>query len=142
MHRLATAIFLGSMAVAVAGSNRIEFSRESRKILAPDRGEVLLHQCSRRTPQGVTAYWQPSTIDIDTLEQKLLLYLSESKEPPAGEYAGTYVGIFTQSKKLIYASYSPPSIPAKVCDGGPAFWGVVFDPLTNKFSDLEFNGVA
>jgi hypothetical protein len=43
MHRLATAIFLGSMAVAVAGSNRIEFSRENRKILAPDRGEFLLH---------------------------------------------------------------------------------------------------
>jgi hypothetical protein len=139
---LTTAVLLASIAVPVASSSGIRFARESRRILAPGHGEFLLSQCSRNTPHGVTSYWLPTSVDIDTLEQRLLLYLSKSENPPDGEYAGTYVGILTNGKKLIYANFSPRSGPDMVCDGGPRFWGVVFDPLTNKFSDLEFNGVA
>ena len=29
-----------------------------------------------------------------------------------------------------------------VCDGGAGFWGVLFDPATGKFSDLETNGIG
>jgi hypothetical protein len=32
------------------------------------------------------------------------------------------------------------STPVVVCDGGPAFWGVVFDPESNAFLDLRVNG--
>ena len=156
-RRFTAAVLLGSMAVAAASSDGISFSRESRRILAPDHGEYLLGQCSRNTPQRITSFWQPSSADIDTLEQRLLLYLSKSesnrengfpalgsgtRKPPDGEYAGTYVGILTHGKRLIYANFSPRSGPDMVCDGGPRFWGIVFDPLSNEFSDLEFNGAA
>jgi hypothetical protein len=141
-RRLTAAVFLASMAVAVAGSIDIEFARESRRILVPGHGEYVLDQCSRNTPKGITSYWQPSSTDIDTLEQKLLFDLSESKKPPNGRYTGTYLGIHTDGKKLIYANYSPAGGPEMVCDGGPRFWGVVFNPRTSEFSDLEFNGFA
>jgi len=29
-----------------------------------------------------------------------------------------------------------------ICDGGEAFWGVVFNPVENIFYDLQFNGIA
>jgi hypothetical protein len=29
-----------------------------------------------------------------------------------------------------------------VCDGGPAFFGVEYDPATKRFSHFEFNGIA
>jgi len=28
------------------------------------------------------------------------------------------------------------------CDGGPSFWGALYDPDTGSFSELEANGVA
>ena len=28
----------------------------------------------------------------------------------------------------------------RVCDGGAQFWGAVFDPASNTFSELQFNG--
>jgi hypothetical protein len=141
-RRFTAAVFLASMAVAVAGPMDIEFARESRWILVPGHSEYILDQCSRNTPKGITSYWQPSSTDIDTLEQKLLFYLSESKKPPNRRYTGIYVGILTHGNKLIYANYSPAGGPEMVCDGGPEFWGVVFNPRTSEFSDLEFNGFA
>ncbi len=29
-----------------------------------------------------------------------------------------------------------------VCDGGPSFFGVEYDPETKAFSHFEFNGIA
>jgi hypothetical protein len=29
-----------------------------------------------------------------------------------------------------------------ICDGGSAFWGVVFDPADNSFHDFDSNGIA
>jgi hypothetical protein len=141
-RRFIAVVFLASMTAAVASSIDIEFARDRRKILVPGHGEYLLDQCSRNTPKGITAYWLPTSADIDTLEQKLLLHLTDSKKPRNARYTGTYLGILANGKRLIYANYSPAGGPEMVCDGGPDFWGVVFDPRTGEFSDLEFNGFA
>jgi hypothetical protein len=66
-----------------------------------------------------------------------------------------YLGITLHGKKLIYLNSFPKSIltdfpkPAAwrakavvVCDGGDAFWGVMYDPADNTLHDLQSNGVA
>ena len=36
----------------------------------------------------------------------------------------------------------PARTAIRVCDGGAAFWGAVFDPETGQFSQVETNGPA
>lgn len=139
---LPAAVLMAFYALAFSNPSGISFLPEGRRILAPDHGSYLLDQCSRNTPKAVVSYWQPSSADIDNLERRLPVYLSKSARPPDGEYAGTYIGIVTKGRKLIYGSFSPhlgPE-PEMVCDGGRQFWGIVFDPSNNSFADLEFNG--
>jgi alpha-beta hydrolase superfamily lysophospholipase len=72
-----------------AGSYR--FPLEGRHIMAVSLGRAVLQQCSRNTPDAVTAFWEPSEAEVDNLEGKLVLYLaalekSGSQRPPAGTY--------------------------------------------------------
>jgi hypothetical protein len=139
---LTLAALLASIAIAHGSGDGVRFPPDSRRVLAPGHGLFLLGQCSRNTPVGVVSFWLPSSGELDDLERRLPAYLAKSEKPPDGEYARTYVGIVTKSGKLIYGNFHPRSGPEMVCDGGPQFWGIVFNPTTNEFSDLEFNGVA
>jgi hypothetical protein len=141
-HRSVLAALLVFLGTALASSDGVSFSLKNRKILAPDEAPTILHQCSRNTPHGISSYWRPSAADVDVLEKKLVAYLSKSPKPPDGVYAASYLGIVTPAGRLIYASFSPQPGMDGICDGGPQFWGIVFDLRTGKFSDLEFNGVG
>jgi hypothetical protein len=89
-----------------------------------------------------------------TLEDSLVLFLEglkkrASQRPPADEYDRQYIGVISKGARLIYGSFYSPgfgdpgtSKPMIICDGGPSLWGVVFDPKTDTFSNLEFNGEA
>lgn len=96
----------------------------------------------------------PLDSDIVTLEDSLVLFLEglkkrASQRPPADEYDRQYIGVISKGARLIYGSFYSPgfgdpgtSKPMIICDGGPSLWGVVFDPKTDTFSNLEFNGEA
>ncbi len=56
-------------------------------------------------------------------------------------------GITRSGKRLIYANFVPADImpdqrhmPTNVCDGGPAFFGVEFDPAAGQVTHIAFNG--
>ena len=78
-----------------------------------------------------------------------------------GNYRRQYAGFVIKGRKIIYMNAFPhtlgdpePNGPpgfrrfdwhrqvVGVCDGGPAFFGVEYDPATKRFSHFEFNGIA
>jgi uncharacterized protein len=139
---------------AITETVSVNFPIEGRHILPVSLGKALLEQCSRNTPGAVSAYWEPSETEIDNLEKELVRYMAArekvgSERPPAGAYHRQYVGVISYGIRLIYGNFYLPGFgdpgttrPMMICDGGPSLWGVVFDPKTNTFSDMEFNGEA
>ena len=131
-------------------------------IFDESKGADLLFQGSRPSPKPyVTGYWKPEVKEIEELEEKLLefpeikssnskyvqKFTTENDRPPAGAYRRQYVGIIMNTKKLIYANFLPRDNSHEdinqvlmVFDGGASYWGIVYDPETKSFSDIEFNG--
>jgi hypothetical protein len=53
--------------------------------------------------------------------------------------------------QLIYGNYYPgdedlfkyeSTRAVTICDGGPDFWGVVYNPTFHTFRDFSFNGIT
>ncbi|NYB76304.1 MAG: hypothetical protein HZS22_00695, partial [Stenotrophomonas maltophilia] len=95
----------------------------------------------------VSGYWAPSRQQIDQLEAKLSSL--EAQVPKVLDFDRQYVGIESTGKRLIYinafhlpddSGINPAREAIRVCDGGAQFWGAVFDPASNTFSELQFNG--
>src|SRR5690349_4061518 len=123
---------------AIAG----EPSTNNYAILPASEGPALLKQCSRATPQNVTNYWTPSASQIAELEKRIPEFLHKSGfKRQFSKFNCQYVGIIVRGKQLIYLNAFPRSMieEAKdwrtqaliICDGGEAFWGVVFDSTDN-----------
>ncbi|HDS0948894.1 TPA: hypothetical protein QDZ34_001540 [Stenotrophomonas maltophilia] len=127
-----------------------ERTGQSWVVTRPVIAAQVLDTCSRSSPGReagrVTGYWAPSRQQIDQLEAKLSTL--EAQVPHVLDFDRQYVGIESAGKRLIYINAFPHSDsdvnPAReamhVCDGGAQFWGAVFDPASNTFSDLQFNG--
>jgi len=123
-------------------------------ILPVNAGQSLLRQCSRETPDNVSQFWNPSFEQIKKLEGLLPKYVRDgaARKPTVRdgvEYHRQYVGIVVRGKRLIYGNFYPASVsdgfdekstPVIVCDGGASFWGIVFEPESSVFLDLEVNG--
>ena len=148
----AAAAILTWMSGALAQAPRFEFPADTSFIFSRSNGESLLHQCSRKTPGAFTDFWEPSPADIGNLEKHLAAYLASLEKagaarPPFGSYNRQYIGVLIRDKRLIYGNYYPTGLhrvwekglAAVICDGGPSFWGILFNPQTNEFTDLEFN---
>jgi hypothetical protein len=132
------------------------FPSNAHFIFPASKGASLLHQCSRRTPKDVSAFWEPSPKEIECLEQLLVSYLSDREKsqavvpPKVVQYHRQYVGIVKAGIRMIYGNFyigGKPQVaektgPAIICDGGPSHWGIVFNPQTGEFEELEFNGAA
>ena len=66
------------------------------------------------------------------------------------KYYRQYVGIVVSNHKLIYVSAISDELvplnwkqePVIVCDGEENYWGVIYDTVLGKFSDLYVNGRA
>jgi hypothetical protein len=129
----------------------------------------LLNQCSRGVPGPVGRTWTPSAIQIAELEARLPEAL-DNVLAKRGEYQNRsrdflrqYGGFIVGGRKIIYMNAFPrglidgersvfvqrkPPLPdwhseaEGVCDGGPAFFGVEYDPATKTFSNFQFNGLA
>ncbi len=134
-------------------------------VLNADEAKLVTSQCSRAGPEKVEGVWVPSKSDIEALEKHLnLLKQLESTaccmrgkiEGRLSQYQLQYAGIILGGRKLIYINASPADFdkkmsrvtgerrsgPVLVCDGGKNFWGAIYDPETQSFRDLAFNGVA
>lgn len=116
----------------------------------------ILEQCSRDAPT-YEGGWTPSKQDVERMENNLSeldkletkACCGRGKIPgSAADYNRQYVGIVINGKKVIYINASPAEMPFSNrkpmmgCDGGKRFWGAVYDPETNEFSGLAFNGEA
>lgn len=112
--------------------------------------------CSRRGPR-LDGSWNATPQQIATLESKLK---SISSLRSAGGLRGIsiahpedcyrqYIAVVVPGRKLIYVNaFCGIEVPdwrthfITICDGGESVWGVLYDPVTGKFFDLEVNGVA
>jgi hypothetical protein len=134
-------------------------------ILSADKSKALLNQCSRGTPQHVTGIWTPADVQIRELERRLPAALALKAQEHGPRYTQTttfrrqYAGLIVGNRRVIYVNAFPLDVgnPAKdgtpaarafdwhrepviVCDGGPAFFGLEYDPQQRTFSNFEFNG--
>ena len=133
-------------------------------IMPANHARDLLRQCSRNTPQGVQGTWLPDAAQIRELEAALPPALAKAPrhgEPQVGQHYGRqYGGIVMAGRKYIYVNAFPLSVidfdgtdavvfakkarseAVIVCDGGPDFFGAVYDPLLKTIHDFAFNGFA
>jgi hypothetical protein len=127
-----------------------------RFVVLPEREKAVARLCSRRGPK-VDGSWKTTEQDIATLESNLARISSLRS---AGTLKGTriahpencyrqYIPIIIAGRKLIYVNaFCGIEVPdwrtrfVTICDGGESVWGVLYDPATGEFSDLEVNGVA
>lgn len=114
----------------------------------------MLKQCSREAPRSNDGYWSPTAGEVLVLEEELLKSFAARQKvglrvPPANEYSRQYIGLFIGGRRYIYGNfypkqasvYSPSQAKAFVVfDGGPVFWGVVFDVELQVFDEPLFNG--
>lgn len=119
-------------------------------ILPATEAQSVTRLCSRQGPKHVSGGWLPSSEDVAKLEKHLgdLSNMTPVSIVKPFSYRRQYVGIILAGKYLVYVNAFPPNDYSKdwrtrfvsVCDGGPDFWGVIFDPSTGKFSELHGNG--
>ncbi len=125
-------------------------------VLPASEAHNVTRLCSRTGPEKIDDGWVPDKRDIASLEARL----SEITNVTSGRGARTtisdprrsyrqYVGIVVGGRRLIYVNAFPSEFKdwkthflGSICDGGSALWGVLFDPATGTFSDLETNGEA
>jgi hypothetical protein len=121
-------------------------------VVLPASQALAVNQlCSRPGPK-VEGGWVPEERDTQALEARLGDVTSERHGTISNPFSfyRQYVGIVVAGKRLIYVNAFPPQVGLKdwktrlmsVCDGGPSFWGIQFDPTDDKFFDLEMNGRA
>ena len=134
-------------------------------VLGPSQAEAAVQQCSRAAPR-IEGAWEPTQRDIEQLEADLgQIRRMRSEEccysgagvEDANEFYRQYVGVVIGGRRMIYVNAFPatefddwpsdvvplPDWEAKafiVCDGGSAYWGVIYDPERRHFSMLAFNG--
>ena len=128
-----------------------------RFVVLPQREGKQLPLCSRAGPK-VAGTWDPLVQDILNLEShlggiaKLKAHGSISGVQIAHpeEFTRQYLGIVVDGKRQIYVNAFPRGMVSAgwrekfvtICDGGAGVWGILYDPQTGVFSDLETNGLA
>ena len=124
-------------------------------VLDASQAGVASDQCSRGAPE-IEDGWDLSDADAQAVERRLHELVTDTGSEPRPDFASSvrqYVGAVVDGRRVIYINAFPASMMdydddfdlsqvVMVCDGGADFWGVVFDPETGQFSDLDFNGFA
>ncbi|MEM1178259.1 MAG: hypothetical protein AAGM22_07950 [Acidobacteriota bacterium] len=73
-------------------------------------------------------------------------FLGVKVEDP-NSYGRQYLGLVIDGRRMVYiigifGSSKPFNALRDYCDGGDGLFGVLYDPKTERFSDLAFNGFA
>jgi hypothetical protein len=148
---------VGQNPPAPQGTSSPAKSQAMRFVLLPESKEgAVLRLCSRRGPK-VDCTWKATEQDITTLESNLRRISSLRS---TGSVKGIsiahpedcyrqYIPVIVARRKLIYVNaFCGIEVPGwrtdfvTICDGGESVWGVLYDPTTGEFSDLEVNGIA
>jgi len=128
-------------------------------ILPPAEVRHLERLCSRPGPGRISSGWDPTADQIAQAEGRFPGLVTAMGRPdrPLDEYYRQYLGVVIAGRRLIYVNLFPRmlverperfggandfwrTVFVRACDGGDAFWGVLFDPQTLRFSAPEFNG--
>lgn len=78
--------------------------------LPQQMGPAVIDQCTRQVPTGITGYWEPDSVTISQLEEKLpelfLRIATEKGRKSFGtdEYYRQYVGLVRHGHKVIYVN--------------------------------------
>jgi len=139
---------------AYAENARIVLPTAGRLIAPSALAPLLIKPCSRRGAVGAESFWEPTEAQLNVLEAKLIAFLksqpSDVSPPARTSYHRQYAGFVKAGRRYIYGSFyaargkmtqAERDRPIGVCDGGPAFWGVVYDLESGEFSDLALNPV-
>ena len=126
-------------------------------LLGEPTASGLTRQCSRSTPD-FEATWTPSVAEILQLESDLGLLDASPQWPkrlkPSELLVRSrrqYVGLVNRGRRYIYLNAFPSSQgdkaewhwlsrPYVMCDGGSAYWGLLYEPAKREFTDVSFNG--
>lgn len=142
--------------IALAGGAACAGTLPPDAVVLPGRMvSTMLHQCSRQSPAIGESNWRPGADDILALEHllpKALMAQAAKSDPdwssaPSG-WRRQYVGIVLNGRRLIYGNFVPKDVeagpwrtyPEIVCDGGPRFFGVVYDVAAHRITNVAFNG--
>lgn len=120
-------------------------------ILSGKQAIALSKQCSRPAPSDVRASWNPSAKQISRMEQQLDSYLRQHfpaiRQQVQHQYF-QYAGLIRKQRRFIYINAIDEYVQNNpdwrhtamiICDGGNRFWGLEYDPATEKFSAMTFN---
>ena len=129
--------------------------RAERGVILPiEVGAGLFAQCSRPSPKTNGRYWSPTPEDISKFETRFTEFYSGRFRSRALDcYSRQYIGFYSpDGGRFIYANFFMTIIghtqdpdywkkmPVIVCDGGSAYFGVVFDPRKDLIVEYELNG--
>jgi hypothetical protein len=147
-------VFLSGYFTALA--QKFRYKPENSIVYDSTNGEKIIAQCSRDIPKNISHYWNITRSEIDKLEnnfKRVQLLRSKVccnigyKVKHLKKYGFQYTGVTILQKKYIYLnafiSIDNPNWenrPIVVCDGGMAYWGVLFNIEDQSFSELSFNG--
>lgn len=134
-------------------------------VLPADVAPGLFRQCSRPAPVFLGNLWTPTPADLAQFESRFPVYYESKtafRSMTLDYYYRQNAGfIAADGRRLIYTNFFPWAVPSAelqkedpirwdpdlwkkapqiICDGGGRFFGVVFEPATGRFSDLELNG--
>lgn len=126
-------------------------------LLPPSEANSVTRLCSRGGPGKVDGSWQPTKAELEVMESRLP-QISRLKSGGGlvglrirhpNHYYRQYVAIVVGGRNFIYINgICQEKLPSNwhehlvdVCDGG-CNWGVLYDPASGKFSDLQTNGIA
>ena len=119
------------------------------------------HPCSRDAPQvDADSYWLPTRHEVEDADAWLWVMLQDRDAkhlllPAFIPFQRQYIGFKRAGVRLIYVNafqdiYHAEMTdwfnravlrkPVLACDGGRYFWGVIYNPETREFEDLQFNG--
>ena len=139
-----------------------KFVPEMKANLSMEYGEKLIKQCSRFSVEKVDGFFNIVESEITDLEvnfKKLYKLKSTNccnkgyKISDLKHYGYQYVGVIVNGEKYIYInafdiessemflnSDDWKTKPLIICDGGPSYWGVLYNIKKKKFKDLSMNG--
>jgi hypothetical protein len=132
------------------GSPRSDFERVDDSVIVPlDKAPELLRPCSRESISPIESYWRPTASLIRELEARLPTVMrSYGQLEPRESYTAQYAGVVSGGRRLVYGSFVSldrgddrwQRAVVVMCGGGSKAFGVVFDPTTMTFGDLQING--
>jgi hypothetical protein len=130
-------------------------------VLPQSQASLLTRQCSRSFPAGLSGAWDPAPADVARAERKIGAAIEAAfatlperyRGARHGEYYRQYAGFLRDGHRVLYVDRlivekaggprgSWHTAAVRLCDGGVATFGAVFDLDQDAFESVEFNGTA